>query len=256
FPRLVRFRAFSNARPISWKPSIATAARIPSRLPKWAYKTGWLYEISSDSRRTVTLDHPSSSAIRRAALIICARRACLSRSFRSAIRLAANVFAIDRKYSAASMNAADVESFANSLHQNLALLDFLGDEHSMRDAIPLSLAVLMAVGIIVIGCFYLVSPERISGTFGLKPPASDADTRAWLRPKGIRDVVAGLVVLTMMLTAGTRMVGIALLVEAVIPFGDMSIILGSGGSKSRAFFVHGVTCAVMLVVGLLLIHAI
>src|SRR5260370_132307 len=34
FPRLPRFRAFSKARPISWKPSIATAARIPSRLPK------------------------------------------------------------------------------------------------------------------------------------------------------------------------------------------------------------------------------
>jgi hypothetical protein len=59
----------------------------------------------------------------------------------------------------------------------------------MHNAIPLSLAVLMAVGIIVIGCFYLVSPERISGTLGLKPPASDGDTRAWLRPKGIRDVV-------------------------------------------------------------------
>jgi hypothetical protein len=128
-------------------------------------------------------------------------------------------------------------------------------KHFMLNAIPLTLAALMAVGIIVIGCFYLVSPERISATFGLKPPASDADTRAWLRPKGIRDVVAGLVVLTMMLTADTRMVGMALLVEAVIPFGDMSIILGSGGSKSRAFFVHGVTCAVMLVVGLLLIHA-
>jgi hypothetical protein len=51
-------------------------------------------------------------------------------------------------------------------------------------------------------------------------------------------------------------VGIALPVEAVIPFGDMSIILGSGGSKPRAFSIHGVTCAVMLVVGLLLIHAI
>jgi hypothetical protein len=126
----------------------------------------------------------------------------------------------------------------------------------MHNAIPLSLAALMAVAIIVIGCFYLVSPERMTGSFGLKPPASDADTRAWLRLKGIRDVVSGLVVLTMMLTADTRMVGIALLVEAVIPFGDMSIILGSGGSKSRAFPVHGVTCAVMLVVGLLLIHAI
>jgi hypothetical protein len=65
-----------------------------------------------------------------------------------------------------------------------------------------------------------------------------------------------LVVLAMMLTADSRLVGIALIVEAIIPFGDMSIVLGSGGSKSRAFTIHGVTCAVMLVVGLLLIHAI
>jgi hypothetical protein len=126
----------------------------------------------------------------------------------------------------------------------------------MHNAIPHVLAALMAVGIIVIGCFYLLSPERISGTFGLKPPASDADTSAWLRPKGIRDIAAGLVVLAMMLTADWRLVGIALLVEAIIPFGDMSIVLGAGGSKSRAWSVHGVTCAVMLVVGLMLIQAI
>jgi len=60
----------------------------------------------------------------------------------------------------------------------------------------------------------------------------------------------------MMLAANRRLVGIALIVEAILPFGDMSIILGSGGSKSRAFSVHGVSCAAMLVVGLLLIHAI
>src|SRR5215471_6101905 len=99
----------------------------------------------------------------------------------------------------------------------------------MLNAIPLILAALLAMGIIVIGCFYLVSPERISGTFGLKPPAPDADTRAWLRPKGIRDVAAGLVVLAMMLTADRRLVGIVVLVEAIIPLGDMSINLGSGG---------------------------
>jgi hypothetical protein len=81
----------------------------------------------------------------------------------------------------------------------------------MNNLILLILAALIAVGIIVIGCFYLVSPERISGTFGLKPPASDADTRAWLRPKGIRDVAAGLIVLTMMLTEGSRSVGMVLL---------------------------------------------
>jgi Domain of unknown function (DUF4267) len=151
---------------------------------------------------------------------------------------------------------ADDETFAERPASNIALLYFIMMKDFMHTAIPLSLAALMAVGIIVIGCFYLASPERISGSFGLKPPASDADTRAWLRPKGIRDVASGLVVLAMMLTADGRSVGIALLVEAIIPLGDMSIILGSGGSKSRALSIHGVTCAVMLVVGLLLIHAI
>ena len=126
----------------------------------------------------------------------------------------------------------------------------------MHNTIPLSVAALIAVAVTIIGCSYLVSPERISGSFGLKPPASDADTRAWLRLKGIRDVGTGLVVLTMMLTADRRSVGIALIALAIIPLGDMSIVLGSGGSKSRAFSIHAVTCAVMLVVGLLLIHAI
>jgi len=68
------------------------------------------------------LDHPSSSAIRRAALIICARRACLSRSFRSAIRLAAIVVAIDRKYSTAR------KLLPNAAHQIIALLGFANKE--------------------------------------------------------------------------------------------------------------------------------
>ena len=126
----------------------------------------------------------------------------------------------------------------------------------MNVAIPISLAALIAVGVIVIGSFYIVSPERVSGSFGLKPPASDADTRAWLHLKGVRDVAAGFLVLTLIWIADRRSLGITLLVLAVIPFGDMSVILGSGGSKSKAFFIHGVTCVVMLVAGLLLIHAI
>jgi hypothetical protein len=115
----------------------------------------------------------------------------------------------------------------------------------MQNAIPLALAVLVAAGILVIGCFYLVSPERILGGFGLRPPAPDADTRAWLRLKGIRDIASGVAVLTLMLTTNSRTVGIVLLVFALIPFGDMSNILLSGGRKATAFSVHGVTCAVM-----------
>src|ERR1700735_5581142 len=124
----------------------------------------------------------------------------------------------------------------------------------MYTALPFTLSILISVAIIVIGCFYLLSPQRILGGFGLKPPAPDSDTRAWLRLKGIRDIASGLVVLTMMLTMGTRSVGIVLLVLAITPLGDMSVILGSGGSKFKAFSMHGATCAAMLVVGLLLIH--
>ena len=60
--------------------------------------------------------------------------------------------------------------------------------------------------------------------------------------------------LTLMLTTDSRTVGIVLLVFAIIPFGDMSNILASGGRKATAFSIHGVTCAVMLAAGLLLIH--
>ncbi len=126
----------------------------------------------------------------------------------------------------------------------------------MHNVIPLYLAGLLALAIIVIGCFYVISPAQMTGSFGLKPPAPDADTRAWLRLKGIRDVVSGLVVLTLMATTDTRTVGIALLVFAIIPFGDMLNVLASGGSKSTAFSVHGLTFAVELVVSFFLIHVI
>jgi hypothetical protein len=64
-----------------------------------------------------------------------------------------------------------------------------------------------------------------------------------------------LAVLILMASTDHRTVGIILLVFALIPFGDMSNVLLSGGRKVTAFCVHGVTCAVMLFAGLLLIRA-
>jgi uncharacterized membrane protein len=125
----------------------------------------------------------------------------------------------------------------------------------MTHPILLTLTALMTVAILAIGSVYLLAPERMTGSFGLKPPASDPDTGAWLRLKGVRDIASGLVALTVMLTAGTRSLGIVLLVLAITPLGDMSVILASGGSKTKAFLIHGGTCAAMLVVGLCLVHA-
>ena len=124
----------------------------------------------------------------------------------------------------------------------------------MHTTILLSVAALLAAGIIIIGSLYIASPEKMTGNFGLKLPSPDAATRAWLRLKGIRDLVSGLLVLALMLTTDARTVGIALLVESLTAFGDMSNVLGSGGSKQAAFSIHGVTFAVMVVAGLFLIH--
>src|SRR5580658_471208 len=124
----------------------------------------------------------------------------------------------------------------------------------MQTIIPLSVAALLAVGIIIIGSLYIASPEKLTGSFGLKLPSPDPDTRAWLRLKGIRDIGSGLVVLTLMLTTDPRTVGLAMLALSFIAFGDMCNVLFSGGSKSAAFSVHGVTCTVMIVVGLFLIQ--
>lgn len=106
----------------------------------------------------------------------------------------------------------------------------------------------------VIGCFYITAPERVVSSFGLRLPAADANTRAWLHLKGIRDVGCGLAVVILLLTTNLRTVGILFLVFAVIPLGDMSNVLVSGGRKATAFFVHGLTCVFMAVAGLLLIH--
>ena len=126
----------------------------------------------------------------------------------------------------------------------------------MLPAIPLSLAALVSFGIILIGCLYIFAPQRAMGSFGLKPPATDADTLAWLRLKGIRDIAAGLAVLTLMAATDSRTVGLIILVFAAIPFGDMSNVLLSRGSKATAFSVHALTCAVMVVTGLWLLRVI
>lgn len=126
----------------------------------------------------------------------------------------------------------------------------------MHTALPVSLAVLVAAAIIVIGLLYIAAPQSIVGGFGLAPPEFDSNTRAWLRTKGVRDVASGVVVLTLLLATNHRTVGIAVLVLALIPFGDMSNVLASGGSKATALSVHGLTCLVMLLTGLLLISAI
>ena len=119
--------------------------------------------------------------------------------------------------------------------------------------LALAIALLVALGIIAIGVLYLSRPRDMARSFGLPPPEEGANITWWLRLKGVRDIASGLVVLAFMVWGAPRAVGIVLLVEALIPVGDMSLILAAKGSRPTAFGVHGVTAALMILAGIILV---
>jgi uncharacterized membrane protein len=116
-----------------------------------------------------------------------------------------------------------------------------------------ALAGLLSAGIIYIGVRYLVEPGVIAPTFGV--PRVPTGDDPFLLVKGVRDVTSGLVVLALMATRQPRTVAVGLLAEAVIPVGDMLIVLGHDGSPATAFGVHGATAVAMVLGALALLRA-
>lgn len=107
-------------------------------------------------------------------------------------------------------------------------------------------ALLVAFGIIALGFMYLFNPRTATQSFGLPLPEEGANIAWWLRLKGTRDIVSGLVLLALLVWGGPRVVGIALMIEAIIPLGDMSLILAAHGSTTRALSIHGITAVLMI----------
>ena len=122
--------------------------------------------------------------------------------------------------------------------------------------LALGTGLLLALGIIAIGTLYVVSPTTATRSFGLPLPENGTNVAWWLRLKGVRDIVAGLVVLAFMVFGAPREVGIILLVEAIIPIGDMLLILAAKGSTKRAFGIHGLTAVILVLAAMPLIIAV
>ena len=110
-----------------------------------------------------------------------------------------------------------------------------------------------AIGIIAIGVMYLSRPRQTTPSFGLPLPEAGPNIAWWLRLKGVRDIAAGLVVLALLVWGSPRTLGIVLSIEAIIPAGDMSLILAARGSTGRAFGIHGVTAVLMILAAIPLI---
>ena len=122
--------------------------------------------------------------------------------------------------------------------------------------LTLGTALLLALGIIVIGAGYILSPRTATRSFGLPLPEDGANIAWWLRLKGVRDIAAGLTVLAFVAVGAPRGAGIVLLVEAIIPIGDMLVILAAKGSAKSAFGMHGLTAAIMVLAAIPMIFGV
>ena len=120
----------------------------------------------------------------------------------------------------------------------------------MLHTIGLVLVWIVIVMIVYVGVMYLLKNEPNAQGFGI-PVLPDPEARAWWQVKGARDIVSGLVLVPLIFFEPDAVPWVVLL-EAVIPFTDMLIVLGARGSRAKAFGIHGLTAAVMLVAVVLL----
>lgn len=114
-------------------------------------------------------------------------------------------------------------------------------------------AVALAGGtfIIGIGSAYLAKPQSIAPGFGFaRWPSGDAD--GFYQVKGVRDVVSGLVPLSLLATGRPHAAGTAMLIEAITPLGDALDVLAHRGSVRTALGVHLATAALVAAGGVLL----
>jgi hypothetical protein len=118
-----------------------------------------------------------------------------------------------------------------------------------------NIAPVAAAGFIMaIGSMYLFTPHQATESFGLPLPEKGPNTHWWLRLKGVRDLVTGLVVLAVWQYGNSpRLTGIILGIDSLIALGDGSLVLASGGRAATAFGVHGAAAASLIAAAIPLI---
>ncbi|CAM4493736.1 DUF4267 domain-containing protein [Nocardia ninae] len=119
--------------------------------------------------------------------------------------------------------------------------------------IATTLSLIGAAFILYIGLSYLISPDTIAPGFGL-PAWPNGEATAFMNLKGVRDTVFGVLILVLLAAKQRYALGIATLVIALVPVGDMLTVLAWNGSPAAAFGIHGLTAALVFLAGGLLIR--
>jgi hypothetical protein len=112
--------------------------------------------------------------------------------------------------------------------------------------IAYGLAIVLDLFIAFIGARFLLAPRTAAAGYGVP------DDGAYLAAKGVRDLSLGISGLALLAFAGARAEAWFMLAAALIPLGDMLIVLSHGGTRAVAFGTHLSTAAVVLVSAALL----
>ncbi|WP_329520774.1 DUF4267 domain-containing protein [Spirillospora sp. NBC_01491] len=104
-----------------------------------------------------------------------------------------------------------------------------------------------------LGVSFILTPETSAPGFGL-PSWPAGDGGGFLIVKGSREIAMGLAMGILLVSGHRRALGWVLLMTAVAPFGDMITVLAHHGSVAAAFGIHGLTSALIVAAGLLILR--
>ena len=123
----------------------------------------------------------------------------------------------------------------------------------MLSPLAYGLAIAIDLFIIFIGARFLLAPHTAAAGYGV--PAKPAGDSAYLAVKGVRDISLGIVGLLLLAFVGAQAGAWFMVGAALIPLGDMLIVLRHGGTKAVAFGIHLSTAVVVLISAALLFAA-
>jgi hypothetical protein len=118
-----------------------------------------------------------------------------------------------------------------------------------KPSLSVPIAIILGISLISVGVTAMVAPQFASTMFGIA--AADPSAWAYVKATGLRDIVIGcsLIALTA-LRAGTRILGMTLMILVLIPIGDATIVMMNAGVRSVfALALHIVGAVVYLAVG-------
>ncbi|MFJ8494206.1 DUF4267 domain-containing protein [Streptomyces sp. NPDC094038] len=114
-----------------------------------------------------------------------------------------------------------------------------------------TLAVLLDLFCLFLGYRFLFQPGPAAAGYGV-PADPTGDAGAYLSVKGLRDGTFGVVGLALLAFAGAHAEAWFMLCVALVPLGDMLIVLRRGGTRAVAFGIHFATAVLVLISAALL----